>query len=646
MLPLVLWSALADLPVHCLHAQIVGNWTFHVGKSSARPPSCGHSAPDRVDDHLDRPPSALLPRASELHIELRSPNLAFSHPASTNGASGSWTMVYDEGFEVQLGGFTYFAFSAYAARGDAETLAGTEDDMYVSHCDRTLLGWYRARDGSRWGCFYGERDAGIGVGSPATANATRAMTAAPRARAAAPPTAPSWLQLHGTTWSAASVAMFAAALNARGRGWHARPYTHIAGARLGVTRVSGLQRAAGGFLQVADRGAATPAGRAPPPRSAGAPRGAGERASVDLPRSLDWRRVDGINWDHRPVRTQGMCGSCYAIATIEMLEARLAIRSRGARRAGLSVASVTQCSHTNQGCDGGYPYLAAKHAKELGIADAQCFPDAPSAEAPELRGRCDTLTTNASCWVRASSYRYVGGYYGAGNEQEMKEALLGGPIVASFFVRSDFLLYDRGVYAAAHDLDYEEGGLLTSEDAPHVHPWRKTSHSVLVVGWGDEPIEDGRPASASARTRPYWIARNSWGPEWGEDGGYFRIARGSDECGFESMPVVAEPDLTDAGTGRLRRARRVAQSQSRNALQAEAPQRGLVEASVETQAGAGTLSGAVGSADSAGLNQADARLQPEAAAPADNDARFLPASGVDSQRRHEDALPTLGWSWT
>jgi cathepsin C len=91
-------------------------------------------------------------------------------------------------------------------------------------------------------------------------------------------------------------------------------------------------------------------------------------------------------------------------------------------------------------CEGGYPYLAAKHAQEHGVALRRCFPDAPSAEAPRLRGRCEALSTNASCWARAAGYGYVGGYYGAGGERPMMEALLRGPIVASFFVRSDFLL--------------------------------------------------------------------------------------------------------------------------------------------------------------------------------------------------------------
>ena len=60
------------------------------------------------------------------------------------------------------------------------------------------------------------------------------------------------------------------------------------------------------------------------------------------------------------------------------------------------------------------------------------------------------------------------------------------------------------------------------------NPFEVTNHVVVVVGYGEE------------NGVKYWIVKNSWGTAWGEDG-YFRIRRGTDELGIESLAVYAVP---------------------------------------------------------------------------------------------------------
>jgi C1A family cysteine protease len=83
----------------------------------------------------------------------------------------------------------------------------------------------------------------------------------------------------------------------------------------------------------------------------------------------------------------------------------------------------------------------------------------------------------------------------------MKQALAeGGPIVATLTLYEDFRNYSGGIYQHAY------GGFAGS-------------HAVTLVGYDDN--------------EGYWIAKNSWGTEWGEDkdgnatgGGWFRIYYG------------------------------------------------------------------------------------------------------------------------
>jgi hypothetical protein len=53
-------------------------------------------------------------------------------------------------------------------------------------------------------------------------------------------------------------------------------------------------------------------------------------------------------------------------------------------------------------------------------------------------------------------------------------------------------------------------------------------HAIKIVGWG---VEAGVP---------YWRVANSWNGDWG-DKGFFKIRRGTNECGIEAGVVAGIP---------------------------------------------------------------------------------------------------------
>jgi cathepsin C len=82
-----------------------------------------------------------------------------------------------------------------------------------------------------------------------------------------------------------------------------------------------------------------------------------------------------FNWKHitRPAESQGrLCGSCYTISTLRMIEARLKLLYNHDVK--LSVQHVLNCNFYNQGCKGGYPFLVNRYANEFDLLPEECSP--------------------------------------------------------------------------------------------------------------------------------------------------------------------------------------------------------------------------------------------------------------------------------
>jgi cathepsin C len=415
-------------------------------------------------------------------------------------------MIYDEAFEVNVDGLSFLAFSRF----DLAIENGVKSN--VSRCGETQVGWYHNVDRTQWGCYYARKDL------PEEEHARLVSFAQAPAAKSSDYDAPLSEEFHR---------LFAASLNALQDMWTAKSHARFFGMSLrDMNNMAGIYRP----LTVSDERTADPSfGPMLKPHSSVSflQRSSSilQRSSSDgtvgmtlpdedveaetFPASWDWSNVSGVNYLDEVI-DQGECGSCYAVATMRMLSTRHRIRQNDPTLEPFSISFPLYCSEYNQGCNGGYAFLLSRWSQDVGLVPQSC-----GNYSGAVPGRC-SLDCNAhhiqQRW-RADNHRYIGGYYGAASEEEMmRELVTAGPLVASFEPKSDLMYYGGGIYASVPNQRTE---------------WEKVDHAVLLVGFGEE------------KGQKYWILQNSWGQEWGE-GGFFRMARGTDESGIESIVVAAD----------------------------------------------------------------------------------------------------------
>jgi len=229
------------------------------------------------------------------------------------------------------------------------------------------------------------------------------------------------------------------------------------------------------------------------------------------------------------IRDQAACGSCWAFGAVEAMTDRACIASSGANAPHLSAEDMNSCCDScGFGCEGGFPSAAWQYWVSSGLVDggnyggSGCYPYSLAncdhhvngsyqpcgsiQPTPDCANQCVDNTTSWS-----DSKHFGASAYGVDSDPEQikQEIMDHGPVEAAFSVFEDFLAYKSGVY------QHTSGGMLGG-------------HAVKVLGWGEE---DGTQ---------YWTVANSWNEDWG-DKGYFKILRGSDECGIESGMCAGLP---------------------------------------------------------------------------------------------------------
>jgi cathepsin B len=199
-----------------------------------------------------------------------------------------------------------------------------------------------------------------------------------------------------------------------------------------------------------------------------------------------------------PIRDQQQCGSCWAFSASEVLSDRVAIAT-GEDSPVLSAEDLVSCDRSDMGCQGGRLDSAWQYMENTGLVTDSCFPyTAGAGNAPACATQC--VDSESFTKTKAKSAYAING---ATNMQ--KDIMTNGPIQVAFKVYKSFMTYNSGVYKKHSWEVVPEGG-----------------HAVKMVGWGTESGQD------------YWLVANSWNTNWGLDG-FFKIARGDDQCGIETM---------------------------------------------------------------------------------------------------------------
>jgi cathepsin F len=208
---------------------------------------------------------------------------------------------------------------------------------------------------------------------------------------------------------------------------------------------------------------------------------------VDVPQTLDWRTKNMVT----PVKNQEQCGSCWAFSVTENIESMYCMKNQIDCNTfpPLAPQEIVDCDTVDQGCNGGDPPTAYQFVmQEGGMEDESDYPY--TAQDGTCAFQANLVKVTISNWQYATQNS---------DETTMQNNLVSwGPL---------------SICVDAEPWQDYTGGVLMASDCSN-----QLDHCVQLVGYD------------MTQSTPFWIVRNSWGTDWGENG-YIRLQYGQDTCG-------------------------------------------------------------------------------------------------------------------
>ncbi|CAL9090353.1 unnamed protein product [Musa textilis] len=236
-------------------------------------------------------------------------------------------------------------------------------------------------------------------------------------------------------------------------------------------------------------------------------RGFGHGSLSAVPDSVDWRSTGAVT----PVKDQGQCGSCWAFSVVAAVEGITKIST--GKLVSLSEQQLMDCDvhGEDHGCQGGDMDAAFGFiVHNGGITSEANYPY------EEVQRVCNAHNAS-SVAATIEGYEDVP----VNDEKALRNAVASQPVSVGIDVGSTL------------DFQFYMGGVFSGECGTNL------DHAVTVVGYNT--TSDGTK---------YWLAKNSWGETWGENG-YIRMER--DVAAKEGLCGIAmQASYPKAGTRNTR----------------------------------------------------------------------------------------------